>query len=230
VAYVRDFEPLADALKRVLAATSVKEDEAKRDICHAIADKKIAVQVRVDTSDLSFGGRTYCRGNVAVPRHLNPDDFDWLQSRPLKPFSIVPLPGENYYWYASRQGRVIELIELSTADVTNLLCGAGIDGSTNTEGIVPATPGSAQHDATEPPSNVITLKKPPPTSKKALAAYEALTSKYPNGVPSSLETREAVTIVTAWMNKYRGNRYSFERVSSDVVARLLGRKSDTRRA
>ena len=50
MAYVRDFEPLADALKRVLAATSVKEDEAKRDICHAVADKKIAVQVRSKTA------------------------------------------------------------------------------------------------------------------------------------------------------------------------------------
>jgi hypothetical protein len=102
VAYVRDFEPLADALKRVLAATGVKEDEAKRDICHAVADKKIAVQVRVATSDLSFGGRTFNRGNVGVRSHLNPGDFDWLQSRPSKPFSIVPQPGEHYFWYASR--------------------------------------------------------------------------------------------------------------------------------
>jgi hypothetical protein len=37
-------------MKRVLAATSVKEDEAKRDICHAVADKKIAVQVRSKTA------------------------------------------------------------------------------------------------------------------------------------------------------------------------------------
>jgi hypothetical protein len=111
VAYVRDFEPLADALKRVLAATSVKEDEAKRDICHAVADKKIAVQVRVATSDLSFGGRTFNRGNVGVPPHLNPDDFDWLQSRPLKRFSIGPQLAEHYSWIGGWEPRVIDLIE-----------------------------------------------------------------------------------------------------------------------
>ena len=228
MAYVRDFEPLADALKRVLAATSVKEDQAKRDICNAVADKKIAVRVRVAISDLSFGGRTFNRGNVGVPPHLNPDDFDWLQSRPLKLFSIGPEPGQHYSWISGWEHRVIDLIELSTVDVANILCGAGIDGDTKSERPALATPPSVQHDATEPPSNSIPLKKPRPSAKKSLAAFEALTDKYGESVPSSLETREAVRTVNAWV-KSNPSRYRFKDVSTDVVARLLDRKTDSRR-
>ena len=42
MAYTPDWEPLADAFKRVVA-TGVPEDEAKRGISRAIADGKIRV-------------------------------------------------------------------------------------------------------------------------------------------------------------------------------------------
>jgi hypothetical protein len=229
VAYIPDFEPLADALKRVLAATNVKEEEAKHDICHAVADRKIAVRVRIAASDLSFRGRTFARGNVDVPRHLIPDDLDWVQSRPLQPWSIGPEPGQHYFWYGGWADRVIDLIELSTADVANILCGAGIDDSTKTERPTPAMPAPAQNDARDAPLNFI-LKNPGPRAKKAQAAFEALTDKYPNGVPTSLETHDAVKTVNAWVKKKANlNRYRFDEVSSDVVARLLRRKTDPRR-
>jgi hypothetical protein len=221
VAYVPDFEPLAEALKRVLAASSVKEDEAKRDICHAVADKKIAVQVRVAASDRSVGGHTFKRGNVGVPRHLNPEDFDWLQSRPLKRFSIGPQPGEHYSWIGGWEHRVIDLIELSTADVASVLCDAG-------KSPAPAMPAPGQYDVPRAPSDFITLKKPGPRAKKAQVAFEALTDKYPNGVPTSLETHDAVKTVTAWVAR-KPNLYRFKQVSSDVVARLLRHKTDPRR-
>jgi hypothetical protein len=114
VAYNPDWEPLADALKRVMA-TGVSEDEAKTDLCRAVADRKIDVRVRIAASD-----RTFSDGNVGVPAHLEPRDFDWVQSRPLKPWSIGPKRGEHYEW--DWENRPLDLIELLKADVTKILC------------------------------------------------------------------------------------------------------------
>jgi len=103
-------------LKRVIAP-GVAEDEAKTDVCRAMADGKIAVRVRVATSNHGTGGGVYSGGNVGVPPHLGPSDLDWVQSRPLKPWSIGPMPGQHYVWTDGWQDRPIDLIELSTADV-----------------------------------------------------------------------------------------------------------------
>ena len=46
MAYTPDWEPLADALKRVLA-TGVDKDEARVDLCRAVADRKIHIRVRI---------------------------------------------------------------------------------------------------------------------------------------------------------------------------------------
>jgi hypothetical protein len=59
-----------------------------------------------------------------VPPRLNPDDFDWSGSRPLKQWFIGPMPGQHYFWNGSNVP--ISLIELSTADVREVLCNAKI--------------------------------------------------------------------------------------------------------
>jgi hypothetical protein len=61
VAYTPDWEPLADALKRVMA-TGASEDEAKLDLCRAVADRKIDFQVRI-ASDYPMRGRVFSDGN-----------------------------------------------------------------------------------------------------------------------------------------------------------------------
>jgi hypothetical protein len=119
MAYTRDWEPIAVALKRV-TATGVKEDEAKTDLCGALADGKIALRVRIATS-----GKLYIGGNVSVPPHLTPGDLDWVQSRPLAQWQIGPRPGEHYSWQEGWENRPLDLIELSTADVVEILCCAG---------------------------------------------------------------------------------------------------------
>jgi hypothetical protein len=114
VAYTPDWEPLADALKRVMA-TGVSEDQAKTDLCWAVADRKIAVRVRIAGSDRIFSG-----DNVDVPRHLRPGDLDWVRSRPFAQWPIGPRPGQHYFWDWNKQS--LDLIELSTRDVMDFLC------------------------------------------------------------------------------------------------------------
>jgi hypothetical protein len=121
-------EPLADAFKRVMAS-GLSEDQAKMDICGAVADGKINVRVRVSiaATDNAMRGRVFYSShrNVAVPLHLDPKDLDWVQSRPLKPWPIGPW-GPQYHsrpsW--SWENQPIDLIELSTTDVMRELCNA----------------------------------------------------------------------------------------------------------
>jgi hypothetical protein len=101
-------------------ATGVSEDEAKTDLCRAVADRKIGVRVRIATS-----GKLFTGGNVSVPPHLTPGDLDWVQSRPLVKWPTGPRPGEHYSWPEGWENRPLDLIELSTADVVEILCCAG---------------------------------------------------------------------------------------------------------
>jgi hypothetical protein len=125
VRYTREWEPLADILRRVID-NGATESEAKSDICHVMADGKVGVRVVVAPSDLAVGGKTFGEGNVAVPPRLEADDFDWLGSRPLKPWPIGPRLGEHYEWPGALIGRSypIALVELRVEDVIRLLCGS----------------------------------------------------------------------------------------------------------
>ena len=77
------------ALKRVRAA-DVAEVSAKRAICDAIADGKIAVRLYFLVPPISIDGlprrelsETYTRNitKEEIPPRLTPPDFDWTQSR-----------------------------------------------------------------------------------------------------------------------------------------------------
>jgi hypothetical protein len=96
------------------------EDEAKLDLCRAMGDGKIAVRVIV-------GSSVYGKGNVTVPPHLDPSDFDWSRSCPLRPWRIGPKLGQHYTWIGGWEEQRINLIELSTSDVMEVLCAATID-------------------------------------------------------------------------------------------------------
>jgi hypothetical protein len=102
-------------------ATGVSEDEAKLDLCRAMADGKINVQVRIAQNDDRFRGQVFSGPNVGVPHHLSPDDFDWSRSCPLKPWSIGPVGPQHYslVWWRW-QNQPIDLIELATADVQDI--------------------------------------------------------------------------------------------------------------
>jgi hypothetical protein len=136
--YVPDWEPLAEAPERVMA-TGVTEHQAKADISNAIADRKIAVRVLVDESERDVGGQTLPVPNIGVPPRLKPEDFDWPRSRPLPAWQTGPTSVvEHYFPTWSWTPRKIALIELSTADVTSVLC-----ISTNSIGALGARQGYA---------------------------------------------------------------------------------------
>ena len=81
--YAPDWVSLAAAVERIVAVRA-SEDEAREDLCRAIADKK--VRVRGTTNS----GKVYSPEYVSVPAHLNAKDIDWSNSRPQTAWWIVP--------------------------------------------------------------------------------------------------------------------------------------------
>ncbi len=58
--------------------------------------------------------------NVKVPPHLTPADFDWENSRPLKPWQVRPRGGRQDVWRSFSLPAV--LLELSVSEIRNMLC------------------------------------------------------------------------------------------------------------
>jgi hypothetical protein len=168
VAYTPVWEPLADALKRVMA-TGESEAEAKIDLCRAVADRKIDVQVRIAASEYGMRGQVCSGGNVDVPVHLHPRDFDWVQSRPLKPWPIGPKFGEHYWSISGWKNRLIDLIELLTAHVTDVL-----------------SLGAEPHDKQAYAGS----KSKSDPGAKTRGITEAISQLWPNEIPKGLSAKE----------------------------------------
>jgi hypothetical protein len=198
VAYTPDWEPLADALKRVTAA-GASEGEGKIDLCRAIADKKIAVRVRIAASDTK-GGSSFTGRNIRVPPHLTPADFDWTHSKPVRPWSIGPAPGQHYSWIEDWKSRPIDLIELSTDDVAKVLSSAA--------------------------SNDTTSQYARPNSKsgggaKSIGIEEAIYQLWPNGIPKGLSAKERDNKI---YSKMKENGSSLPRDLARAIQRVLERR------
>lgn len=111
--YVPEWEILADALTRV-QATGLGAEQAKKSIVWAIADRKIEVRVHCANGWVLEGTR------IDVPKRLNPEDFDWPQSRPRELWRRRPTVADHY---EDRNVTIdVSLIELRTEDVTRVLC------------------------------------------------------------------------------------------------------------
>jgi hypothetical protein len=85
---------LGDALAP-LTAIGIDEAQSKRNICRAIADHRIKIRLCVARKKgiNSFGKRSAFAAprsdEIEIPKKLEPNDFDWQQSRPLKPWQVA---------------------------------------------------------------------------------------------------------------------------------------------
>jgi hypothetical protein len=123
VPYVPEWEPLADAVKRIVGP-GVLEDQARLDLCRAIADAKISIRVTIHAPHKRQ--QTYLRDNVGVPKSLHPRNIDWIDSRPTTSWWIGPALGQHYFWDGGQER--IELVEVATADVMACLGGTRVGG------------------------------------------------------------------------------------------------------
>jgi hypothetical protein len=195
MAYTPDWEPLADALKRVMA-TGGSEDEAKTDLCRAVADGKIDVRVTISATDFEMRGQVFSDGNVDVPPHLSPGDLDWVRSRPFGQWKIGPRLIQHYTWLGGRENRPLDLIELSTADVMNVLCNA-----------------KRPHERPQ--------GSPGKRRSKIERVQRAIEALYPNGVPDQA-TEPNVTLCRRVSAKLKESQ--LPDVSDDTILRAAGRR------
>jgi hypothetical protein len=119
MAYMSPWERLDDATERVVSEAGVSKNEAQSDLCRAIAE--MAVRIRAKLRKHATNGMTSANtvlegGAFHIPPRIEPKDFDWEMSRPLRPW---PIQRGKF----SRHGPwELEWIEVMRADVTTALC------------------------------------------------------------------------------------------------------------
>lgn len=111
MAYVRDWLPLPEARDRI-STNGLDRGQASQDICHAIADQKIAVRIIVSKHDYNFAGCVLKERQVGVPVRLDPSCFDWEKSRPIGQWEGGRYPNDIDWG-----PREIESLEVSTRDL-----------------------------------------------------------------------------------------------------------------
>jgi len=179
MAYIPDWESLADSLKRLRAA-GLSKSEAQHDICGALADRKLLMRYRSDGAETTDGQTVPWPYSypLVIPADLSPRDFDWRQSHPMRPWL-----DENYRSYYVH----IALIELLSADVIRILCVPAkhrLSPQSRFESLTsrPATAatgrdGAAANEAAESKTR---RRKSRPTFERA---QNAISELYPKGVP-----------------------------------------------
>jgi hypothetical protein len=246
-------------LNRVIAV-GVSEDEAKLAITSAIADRKIRVRVTVksDAAPLMRWNRTVAEAkglgsgpnnpvpaaecfegaNIGVPIHLTPHDFDWQNSRPLKPWQIRPRDSrstEGRTFVLPR--RTVRLIEVSIADITRLIdevtksahggiVGESASSASRDHAVARSTPSMSRDDAAgNATSSLDRGGVPAPARKKARKktatererARRVIKELYPAGVPGQ------ATLPNKLLCGLVGKKIDLP-VSDDTILRAAGRR------
>jgi hypothetical protein len=181
-------------------AAGIEEDEAKTDLCHAMADGKINVRVRIAAKD-TWRGKFFTGLNITVPPDLVPADFDWTHSQPVNPWPIGPALGQHYSWIEDWKDRPIDLILLSTDDVKRVLCNAGSNNATPTRA--------------RPNSNL-------GGGAKTIAIVQAIDQLWPNGIiPKGLSGKDRNKAI---ISKMKENQSSLPTNPARAIQRVLAKR------
>ncbi len=107
---------LNEAARLVMdAAAGCSKEEAQADICQAVADGVIRIRGRLKNQATGpMRSKEVLEGPAFdIKPTMKPDDLDWEQSRPLKPWTVrrgsYSLPGS---W-------ILDWIELSSTDIAS---------------------------------------------------------------------------------------------------------------
>jgi hypothetical protein len=201
MAYIPRWERLPNALRRVMVAVRLSQDEAQVDICRALADGAIRIRGKLQrhtTRPLRASNTVLDGKYFQIPTEVKSEDLDWDTSRPVKPWMVQRGSFKpSGYWE-------LEWIELCRIDVTNVLCIAGNRGE------------SSQHAPTRAGA---TRRRTRPTLERAQSAIREL---YPHGVPEQrIEPNSRLC-------RRVGDRLRQEElpgVSDDTILRAAGRRT-----
>ena len=198
MSYISKWERLSAAVGRIVSANRISQEEAQTDLCRAIADRKIEFQAKLRkhaTRHTTLRNQMVDGKYFDLPPNIKREDFDWENSRPLKPWIIRR--GEPYphgYWD-------LDFIELCESDVTYRLCG------------VPPADKS-------PPALDKKSRRPKSQSdrERARAAMEKM---FPGGIPSQkdLPNGHLDRDVNAFLEARERPK-----VSKDTILRAAGRR------
>jgi hypothetical protein len=231
MAYVPDWETLAETLARVMTTNELLRSKAKLDICRALREAKLRPRYwveRVQTPDgfdvdLRAVGQPRSRfdqrdliGRPRVPPDLIPDDIDWVNSRPKSP------------WPDKRRFRVgIAKIEFLTAEVIRVLC-RGRTGRAASDPLLGGSPAGLEFHTSDvafaeqvPKTDVATADQVAPrrhsSSAKRDRAKRAIDEEYSGGVPKGTTDMELFRAV--------GRKLGADTPSLETVRRAAGRRS-----
>lgn len=196
--YISKWERLLEALNRVIASDARSEGEVQRDICQAIADGAVSIRAKLKrhATRQSKAANTVLMGDTfQIPVTIKPDDFDWQDSRPLRPWLVkrgaFSVPG---YWE-------VEWIEVCRAEVTSVLC-----------------PAKKVAVSAQPASKAGATRRSQPTRKRAEGMIKEL---YPDGVPEPAVLPNAHLCRQVGEKLKQSGLFS---VSDDTILRAAGRR------
>lgn len=141
--YRRKWEPIGDALRRIVDA-ELPEEEAKIALCEEISDGRISLRQEL-AADHSRGLPKDKFDGLPRGARLSPEDIDWTNSRPSEPLSPIWTHasrglGEPVTLFTHEKGylidRTVEVIKVRSADVTRIFCST--EKGVNT--LTPASP------------------------------------------------------------------------------------------
>jgi hypothetical protein len=200
VPYESEWEGLPDAVERIITSGGASREQAQSDLCHAISDGQIRLRCQLDkhADRPQVSASVVSASQFEIPTKLEPGDFDWQESRPIKPWLLREFerhqPGR---WY-------LKWIQLSRADITTIFLQRS-----------DAAPPNVGSESIGPP------RKRARQKASRVIAESAIRELWPEGPPSreKVSNGDLVARVSKQMKET-----GVTNVSPDTILRAAGRR------